>query len=203
MIKRNSIILIVVGWIILTLLSYYYIPYFITPFIWIGLIIALFSISLIQFVRLIKARKELNRFRFKNFIVFTLLLVLTVFQNQTFRIIENVDWYLFYNMRSKVVEEVKNNELNPNVEWNDWVCELPFEFPPISNGGNDIGITRYDESNTLTVTFWVDRAYWDDPSTYIIYTNNPETIEILERRTIDNPDKNWRIKKNWYRKGGF
>ena len=51
------------------------------------------------------------------------------------------------------MEQVKNKELNPNVSWNGWVCELPFEFPVVSNGGNDIGITRNEENNGTTVTF--------------------------------------------------
>jgi energy-coupling factor transporter transmembrane protein EcfT len=192
-----------IGWIILTILNYYYIPYFIFQFVWLGLLISLFILTLIQIVKLIKERKVFTRLRVQKIVFFLLLFFLTFFYRYTQRMVEKVDWYLFFNKRSEIVQKVKIRELNPNVEWNDWVCELPFEFPVISNGGNDIGIFRDEESNTVTIRFWVFRDYWDDPSTYLIYTNNTETIKRFEERISKNPDENWKRKENWYRIGGF
>jgi energy-coupling factor transporter transmembrane protein EcfT len=187
----------------LTILNYYYIPYFIFQFVWLGLLISLFILTLIQIVKLIKERKVFTRLRVQKIVFFLLLFFLTFFYRYTQRMVEKVDWYLFFNKRSEIVQKVKIRELNPNVEWNDWVCELPFEFPVISNGGNDIGIFRDEESNTVTIRFWVFRDYWDDPSTYLIYTNNTETIKRFEERISKNPDENWKRKENWYRIGGF
>jgi hypothetical protein len=56
--------------------------------------------------------------------------------------------------------QVKSKDLNPNVDWNGWVCELPFEFPVMTHGGNDIGIIRNEDKNTTTVTYWVFRNFF-------------------------------------------
>lgn len=88
------------------------------------------------------------------------------------------------------------------MSWNGWVCELPFEFPIVSNGGNDIGISGNTENNGTTVTFWVFRNFFDSPSTHFVYTNDPEEITRLDKKVTENPDDNWKIKENWYRKYG-
>lgn len=106
------------------------------------------------------------------------------------------------NKRNEIVEQVKTKELNPNVSWNGWVCELPFEFPVVSNGGNDIGISRNKENNGTTVTFWIFRNFFDLPSTYFVYTDDPEEIKRLDKKVAEQPDANWKIKENWYRKYG-
>lgn len=201
--KKKTLIWIVIGWVILTVLNYYYVPYFILPFEWVGLVISLFILTLIQILKLITERKAITRLRVQKIIVFTVLFLLTLFNRSTQRVIEKADWYLFFNKRTEIVEKVKSRELNPNVDWNDWVCELPFEFPVISNGGNDIGISRDEKSSTVTIRFWVFRDYWDDPSTFLIYTNNIETINRLEKRISMKPNENWKHKRNWYRIGGF
>ena len=113
-----------------------------------------------------------------------------------------MDWLIFENKRTEIVKQVKDKELNPNVSWNGWVCELPFEFPVISNGGNDIGIYRNKENNRTTVTFWVFRNFFDSPSTYFVYTNDPEEKKRIEEKIKNKPRNNWKIKKNWYRTYG-
>src|SRR5690606_33978389 len=95
--------------------------------------------------------------------------------------------------------EVKLGKLNPNVKWNKWVCELPYEFPIVSNGGNDIGIFRNKKDNSLTIKFWIFRNFFDAPSTYIIYTEDQESILHYEKKIIEKPAFNWKIEKNWYR----
>ncbi len=91
---------------------------------------------------------------------FSILFLLTLYRHKTNLAIEKVDWFILENKRNEIVEKVKNKELNPNVSWNGWVCELPFEFPIVSNGGNDIGISRNEENNGTTVTFWVFRNFF-------------------------------------------
>src|SRR5690606_38176071 len=100
------------------------------------------------------------------------------------------------------VNQVLNKELNPNVSWNGWVCELPYEFPVVSNGGNDIGISRNDENGKTTVSFWVFRNFFDSPSTRFVYTNDPEQRKELEKRVIERPEGNWKLKEYWYRTYG-
>ena len=183
--KINSKVLMsIVGfWFILTLINYYYTPYFILPVIWTGvsLFFGVFTIALI--LRLIKERKKPNKLEVQKLIVFSLLFFLTFFDFFTHVIIEKIDWMILYNKRIDIIEKVKNNELNPNVSWNDRLCQLQFEFPVVSNGGNDIIIKRNNNIGTCTVVFWVYRNFFSSPSTHFIYTNDPEKINRKENKT--------------------
>lgn len=131
-----------IGWIILTILNYYFVPYYIVACGWFGFLAGFFAISIYQIVRLIIERKRVTKLRLYKLTLFLALFFLTFYGRYVDRLIEKVDWRIFYNKRVEIVEQVKKNELNPNVDWNGWVCELPFEFPVISHGGNDIGILR-------------------------------------------------------------
>src|SRR5690606_15867842 len=192
----------IVIWVILTLINYYYTNFFLLAFIWLGLILILLTVTIIQLVKLIKERKNLTKLRIVKLLTFTLLFILTLYRDTTNLGIEKVDWLIFENKRTEIVKQVKDKELNPNVSWNGWVCELPFEFPVISNGGNDIGIYRNKENNRTTVTFWVFRNFFDSPSTYFVYTNDPEEKKRIEEKIKNKPRNNWKIKKNWYRTYG-
>lgn len=201
--SKRALILTVVGWIILTLFNYYYMNFFVLAFVLLGLILTLFIISFVQIFRLIKERKNLSKLRIQNAFVFLTLFLLTLFISKTNRLIEKADWVIFQNTRTEIVEKVRNNELQPNVSWNSWVCELPFDFPVVSNGGNDIGIFRNKTTDKLTVTFWVFRNFFDSPSTELIYTEDPKQIKIIEEKITRNPQENWKIKDNWYRTYGY
>ncbi|UUV21509.1 hypothetical protein [Paenimyroides aestuarii] len=113
-------------------------------------------------------------------------------------LIEQMDWYLLFKKRTHIIEQVKNKELQPNVTYNGFMCELPFEFPIVSNGGNDIAI-YYNDKKQYTILFFVFRNFFEAPSTKIIYTENPENMNYFEEKTKRNPDDNWKIKENWYR----
>ncbi len=199
---KRTLILIVVGWILLTLFNYYYMNFFILAFEWLGLVITLFIFSVTQIIRLIKERNELTKIRIQKAVIFTVLFLLTFFKSFTNGIIEKADWFVLEAKREKIVNQVLNKELNPNVSWNGWVCELPYEFPVVSNGGNDIGISRNDENGKTTVSFWVFRNFFDSPSTLFVYTNDPEQIKELEKRVIERPEGNWKLKEYWYRTYG-
>ena len=133
--------------------------------------------------------------------IFIVLFFLTFFQS-TEKIIEKVDWVIFFNKRTDIVCQIKKGKLNPNVSWNGWICQLPFKFPVISNGGNDIGIDRYKEKGTITVTFWIFRNYFEAPSTQFIYTDDSEEIRLIEEKIKIDPANNWRINTNWFRSKG-
>ena len=200
--NKKTLIWIVSIWGVLTLLNYYFVPYFIVTLEWLILSLVLLLWSVRQIVKLIKERKNLSRQRITSVLFISSLFLLTFFRQPVNQIIEKVDWYIFYNKRTEVVEQVKNGELKPNVSWNGWVCELPFEFPVISNGGNDIGIFRNQENNRTTVTFWVFRNFFDSPSTHFVFTDDPEEIKRIEEKIETRPNDNWRIKENWYRTYG-
>jgi hypothetical protein len=114
-------------------------------------------------------------------------------------IIEKTDWNLLFTKRKQIVEQVKSNKLKPNVSWNNWVCELPFEFPVVSNGGNDIGIKKDTTTGKYTIRFWVFRNFFDNPSTYFIYTENKDDLKEFEEKIRNNPEENWKLEENWYR----
>ena len=114
-------------------------------------------------------------------------------------IIEKIDWNILFQKRKEIVEQVKNGELKPNVSWNNWVCEIPFEFPIVSNGGNDIGIRKNITTGKYTIHFWIFRNFFDNPSTYFVYTENEEDLKLFEEKIKKNPNKNWKLDKNWYR----
>lgn len=199
---KKGLIWTVVVWVILTLINYYYTNFFILAFIWLGLTLTLLILTLIQLVKTIKERKTLTLFRIAKLVTFALIFILTLYRHKTNLAIEKVDWFILENKRNEIVEQVKNKDLNPNVSWNGWICELPFEFPVVSNGGNDIGISRNEENNGTTVTFWVFRNFFDSPSTHFVYTDDPEEIKRLNNKVYERPDDNWKIKENWYRKYG-
>jgi hypothetical protein len=199
---KKGLIWIIIAWVSITLINYYYTIYFILAIIWFVLIISLFYLTLVQLKKTYEERKNLSKLRITNLLTFSLLFILTLYRHKTNLVIEKIDWFILENKRNEIVEKVKNKEINPNVSWNDWVCELPFEFPVISNGGNDIGILRNKKNNGTTVTFWVFRNFFDSPSTHFIYTNDPEEIKRLDGKIANRPKENWKIKENWYRTYG-
>lgn len=198
---KKKLILVVVAWIVLMLLNYYYVFYFILGLEWLAVCITLLSLSIIQIVKLVKERASIFSFRFLKLIVFSLLFIVTFFRIPD-RVIEKMDWALLFNKRKEIVKQVEDKKLNPNVSWNGWVCELPFEFPVVSNGGNDIGINRNEKAGTITVTFWVFRNFFEAPSTYFIYTNDAERMKAIEEKIKMYPLENWKICENWFRTKG-
>ena len=197
--NKKKLIWIVSAWVFLTLVNYYFVPYFIVVLEWLILSLALLILTIGQIIKLIRERKNLTRQRIISVSVILTLFLLTFYRQPINQIIEKVDWHIFYNKRTEVVEQVKNGELKPNVSWNGWVCELPYEFPVISNGGNDIGISKNDSTNEVTVTFWVFRNFFSAPSTHFVYTNRPEDIQYYNDLIERSPNENWKIEDNWYR----
>jgi hypothetical protein len=196
---NRKLMYLILGWFFIKIIEYYFIPYFIVVLLWIGLSLTLLIIAIIQLVKLIKERNSITKLRIQSVIVLFVLFYLTFSRFFVNGLIEKVDWAMFYNKRMEIVQQVERKELNPNVSWNGWVCELPFEFPVISNGGNDIGIDRNAENKTLTVTFWVYRNFFSAPSTCFIYTNDNKQKKELEELIIKDPNNNWKIEDNWYR----
>ena len=199
MIKKRTLIWIVIIWIIITLINYYYTNFFILAFIWLGLSAILFIGTIVQIVKLIKERKNLTKFRIAKLIVFGLLFALTFFRHIPNELIEKVDWIVLKGKRTEIVGKIKSGELIPNGTSNNGICELPFEFPIVSNGGNDVWIIRNKENNKLTVRFFVFRNFFDSPSTKFVFTEDEKTIEAFEKRIKEKPENNWKLDENWYR----
>ena len=197
--SQRKLMYFILGWFFITMVEYYFIPYFIVALLWIGLSLTLLTIAINQLLKLVKERNSITKLRIQNVIVFSVLFFLTFSRLLVNGLIEKADWAIFYNNRTEIVKQVERKELNPNVSWNDWVCELPFEFPVVSNGGNDIGIYRNENNKTVTVTFWVYRNFFSAPSTCFVYTNDDKEKKELEEIIIEDPKNNWKIEDNWYR----
>jgi hypothetical protein len=180
--NRCTLILIVVVWVLLTLYNYFYMNFFFLALLWMGLSLLLLVVALIQIIKLVRERHSISSLRVQKVVVFTVLFLLTYYHSFTNSIIEKADWKLFYKQRFKVVEMAKSGQLKPNVSWNGVVCELPFEFPVISNGGNDIVISKNEENGRTTVKFWIFRNFFDSPSTYFIYTDDSTRIAYVETK---------------------
>lgn len=183
----------------LTLINYYIVPYFIVALEWLVLSLGLLIWTFVQVGKAIKERKNLSRQRVFSALTICSLFLLTFYRQPVNSLIEKADWYIFYSKRCSVVDLVKQDKLTPNVSWNNWVCELPYEFPVISNGGNDIGISKNDSTGKVSVTFWVFRNFFSAPSTHFVYTDDPEELKYLDDLVKSNPTDNWRINENWYR----
>ncbi len=199
---KQALIWIIIGWIFLALYNYYFMSFFFLTFEIIGLILILCIASVIQLVKLIIERKNLSRLRILKFSIFIGLLILTFYQSSVNKVIEKIDWKLFYNRRVEIVEKIKNKEINSNTEKPYWKYKLPYTFPVISNGGNEIIINRKNRLNTTTVQFWIFRNFFEAPSTQFIFTNDSSVMETIRKKMIRMPSENWKIEENWYRTYG-
>lgn len=197
--RTKTLIWIVVFWGMVTLLNYYFVPYFIVTLEWLGMSLGLGIWTLIQIGKIIRERKNLSKQRVFSGLTVCALFLLTFYWQPVNRLIEKADWHVFYSKRCSVVTLVKGGKLTPNVSWNNQICELPYEFPVISNGGNDILVSKNDSTGKITVTFWVYRNFFSAPSTHFVYTDDPEKKVELNTLVENNPEDNWRINKNWYR----
>jgi hypothetical protein len=194
---KRGLISVVLAWVVLMLINYYYVPFFFTFFEWLWLCLLFLILSIIQIIKLVKERHNLSGIRVQKTIVFSTLFVLTFF-NVSDKIIERVDWSIFFNRRKQIVEQVRNKKLNPNVPWRSPLCKLPYQFPVISNGGNYIEIDE-NRNDGFTVKFYIYSNYMEAPSTYFIYTNDPEEVKSIEERIKKYPLDNWKICENWFR----
>jgi hypothetical protein len=146
--------------------------------------------------------KLLKILKFISIIIFSTIIISGIIgkaqASKNIRIFENSNWQKLYSLRNSIIEYVIRNELNPNVQWNNFMCQLPFKSPIVSKGGNDIGIHRYDD-NTVAVYFFLSRGLLDMPSTVFVYTNNNTVISNIKKYIENDSYNNWKIEENWYR----
>ncbi|MDR0790402.1 MAG: hypothetical protein LBO06_06370 [Bacteroidales bacterium] len=197
--KTRSIIILIAIWLIIPVILHYSHPLLI-GFCWSLEILLLLILFIIQLIELIQERKKLKRRRIISVIVLSVLLFFSI--RMMFLIgllIEKIDFAIFYNKRMEIVEQVKTKQLNPNVEWNGFLCQLPFEYPIISHSGNDICIYRNDTTQTVEVSFFISRGFLDIPSKFFVYTNDSNMIKKYEMLIKEKPENNWKKQDNWYR----
>ncbi len=184
----------------LTLVNYYYIPFFFIVLNWLGMSLVLLIWTIVQTQKAIKERNNLSKQRIISTLTIFVLFIFTFYRKPVDGLIEQADWRMFYSKRIGVVNLIKEGKLTPNEGWNNLTYELPYEFPIISNSGNEIEITRNDSTKNVTVTFWIFRNFFNAPSTYFVYTDDPIEISKIEDIIKNNPEDNWKITNNWYRR---
>jgi hypothetical protein len=199
LIKEKHIKWIIIGWIILTISNYYFVPYFIVAFEWFGFLAGFFTITIYQIFKLITERKRISKLRLYKLTLFLALFFLTLYGRYVDRLIEKVDWEIFYNKRTEIVEQVINKKINPDSERQYWKYKLAYDFPVISHGGNEIMISRNDSLTTMTVEFWISRNFFSSPSIHLVYTNDSIETARIGRLINRHPKDNWKIEDNWYR----
>ena len=199
LINKKILIYIIIGWFLLTIIEYYLLPYFIVPLLWLEFSFIFFIILIIEIIKLVKERKSLSGLRILKVIVFACLFYFTLNRWVINGLIEKIDWKIFYNKRMDIVKQVKENKLKPN---DNGIYKLPFDFPILSNGENEIWIFQNKETNNVTVTFWIYRNFFNAPSTSFVYTNDTKEIKELEDEIKDDPKNNWKVQDNWYRTFG-
>ncbi|MDC8105404.1 MULTISPECIES: hypothetical protein [Chryseobacterium] len=199
MIKK--IVILVIIWLVFVFVDYFYLPYFIQPFSWFLVCIILLILTVRQIIKLIRERKYIKTNRIVNLSVTLILLVLTSYNFNKIpnSIIEKIDWRISYNKRNQIVKEVLTEKLKPNTKTNNGIYKLSFDFPIISNGGNDIWIYQNKTEGTKTIKFWISRGFFESPQTYFIFTNDKETQKQYEELIKVKPEYNWKLEKNWYR----
>jgi hypothetical protein len=174
-------------------------PYFLLAFEWLMILLTFLVLTIIKIIRLLQGKEVLTSKKLVSYGIISVLFIFIIYPHPINKIIEKIDWYIFYNKRVEIVHMVKNRELNPNVSWNNVLCELPYDFPVVSNGGNDILIKRIDSTSEITVTFWIFRNFFSAPSTQLVYTNSQYEINHIQNLIKRDPSNNWEIAENWYR----
>lgn len=199
MTKKLAILIII--WLVFAFADYFYLPYFIQPFSWLLVCITLLILFVRQVIKTIRERKNIKTNRILNLTTTLILFFLTFynFNKIPHSIIEKIDWLVLFNKREKIVQEVFTGKLLPNTKMNNGICRLPFNFPIISNGGNDIWIYQSKTKKTKTIKFWISRGFFDSPQTYFIFTNDNETKKDYEEQIKTKPKYNWKLAENWYR----
>ncbi len=197
---KSKTLWVLVGWSLLMLFNHYYVPAFILSFDLLVLWLTLIIISTWQIINLFLERKTISKLRLQKVFLFSVLFVLT-FWGSADKVIERADWSIFFKKRQEIVEQIKANQLKPNVSWNGVYCQLPFSFPIISNGGNGI-LIEYRPKGSVTVTFFIFCNYFEAPSTQFVYTNDAGDMKLIDEKIKKDPSKNWRIKTFWYRTEG-
>lgn len=195
----RTLIYIVLGWIILTIVQYYFIPFFIVPLLWIVLSLAFLIISINQFIILVKERKNITAIRIQKVVVFSILFVLTFERWPANRLIENIDWKVQYARRMSIVKEIKQQKTLLNRQKSFGIYQLPYEFPVVSHGGNDVVVSWNKKNNGLTITFWTFRNFFSAPSTHFVYTDDSDQKAELESTIARHPGSNWKLDDHWYR----
>mgnify|MGYP006927961790 FL=1 len=113
---------------------------------------------------------------------------------------EDIDWEWRVQEREQIVQEIINGQVRTE---NNLALVKLNNFPPISNGGNEIFVVSHPDG-TFTITFWIDRGFLDESSEFV-YSNNYQKQALFDEIVLKQKNhKAFRkIKDNWYRLNQF
>ena len=167
---------------------YYYTFGLFTFFVVIPYLLFSLTLTLILVYPLIKGKKTTKFHKYGT--IFSMLIGTTtlIFGSNY---IEKLDWNLRLKERELIIEKIINGEIKDSkLKMNN--------FPPISNGGNEI-LIDYKPDLSLTVTFFIDRGFINYYSAFI-YTTDTAKIKTFDKKTKSERNKtNKKMKENWYR----
>src|SRR5690554_1165640 len=154
------------------------------PYVLIGLILTIILIYPLH------KNKKTSNFHKKGTTIAILIGMISLFFGST--ITEKLDWKLRMNERKSIINKIADGDIK------DYKAKMN-NFPPISNGGNEIIVDKRENENNMTVTFYIDRGFVDHYSAYI-YSTDSTTIRDLEEKIEHRNNKtNKKLKDNWYR----
>jgi len=109
--------------------------------------------------------------------------------------LNELDWKLRMEERNRIVNQVKMGKLG---KANKTSLVKLNNFPPLSNCGNEIVVSR-KEDQTIIVEFFIDRGFLDHYSSYIYTDNEAKKKELENRINLNLKSLNEKISENWYR----
>lgn len=196
--KTKYLILIVLSWGFINYITYFYLIYIFVVFKWLFLSLTFLILFIYLISKSDKDSKVKSKMKIISSIVVLLLFLLEIYPVPMNSFIESMDWKYFYSERSEIVQKILDNEIKPKVRLKGDEYKLPFDLELISRGG-EIYITRNYNNNSVTITFWVFRNFFESPSTKFVYTNDKTEIERINKYIKLKPNLNWKLEENWYR----
>jgi hypothetical protein len=197
----NKLFTLIVLWLVFNFTNYFCISSIVQPLSWLLVCLILLILLLRQIYKAIRERKNLKTNRLLNLSITLILFYITFYKFGKIPelIIEKIDWNISYNTRLRVVNEVLTKKLKPNTKMNNGICKLPFNFPIISKGGNDIMIYENKEESKKTIKFYIREGFIDAPHTCFVFTNDNEVKKQYEEKIKTEPEYSWKLEENWYR----
>ena len=109
------------------------------------------------------------------------------------QIIIDIDYKWNKSKREQVITMVNENQLKPNVSYNDSLIHLPNKLQHLSSGGGDIIVEQ--AGNHKRILFFTFRGILDNFSGFVY----SPTDEMFPRTAFDSDFKDiQRIEKHWY-----
>lgn len=107
----------------------------------------------------------------------------------------DIDFFLYKEKRSEIVEKIARGELEPNVDHNPRLISLGDSFPLLSMGGNEVIVEGHGDRKY--VLFYTYRGILDNYSGFLYVPDggNPSAFGDLNEFLSTRAEP---MEKNWY-----